>query len=104
MDTPYKVGTIWDTKSRKGALTIQLTEDVDMTAEDFFGGLIIEGRAQYAAVENRIAQREEGMGTRGDTISFRTTLTTFLRRREDLERRVADERTKWATSRTPPQG
>jgi hypothetical protein len=91
----YTAGTIWDTQSRKGRLTVELAEDVDMSVDDFFDATIIDGRAKYLSTENRMAQRANGMGTKGDVISMRTILTTFIKHRPDLEAQVAAERAKW---------
>jgi hypothetical protein len=98
--TPYKAGTIWETESRKGKLTIELCEDVDMSVDDFFDGTIVEGRAQYASAGNRAAQRAAGMGTKGDTIGFRTSLTRFIKHRPDLEAQVEAERAKWKAGKS----
>ncbi len=80
-----KKGCVYETDSRKGRLTIKLCEDVDLKGDTFFQAEILLGTARYASVGNNLEQRASGMGTPGDTISFRTSLCHFIRRRSDLE-------------------
>jgi len=80
-----KKGSVYDTDSRKGRLTIRLEEDVNLKEDTFFQATILEGTAKYASIANRLEQRASGMGTPGDTISFRTSLWHFIRRRPELE-------------------
>lgn len=97
-----KAGSIYDSESRKGSLTIQFLEDVDMHDDTFFQARIIEGRARYLSEGNRAAQMAYGMGTEGDAISFRTTLCHLKKRRKDLEETIAAEQAAWAEKRKEP--
>lgn len=63
-------------------LTIMLQEDVDEKSDTFFEASIINGRVQYRSRKNRITQAVDGMGTPGDTVSFRTMLTRFIEKVE----------------------
>lgn len=80
-----KAGSVYETDSRKGKLTLRLLTDVDLREDAFFDAEIIEGRAGFASISGRAAQRAEGLGTTGTVLSFRTTLTHFTKRRRDLE-------------------
>lgn len=77
--TDIKVGETWRlTHCRKGDLTLKFT-DVDnewATAE------IIVGRVRYASRDNQLAQKLDGLGTRGDIITMRIS---FLTLHEKLE-------------------
>jgi len=69
-----KVGDVWRlTHSRKGDLTMRFT-GVD---DEWTTGEIIEGRVRYMSEENRFAQRAEGRGTPGDTITMRISFLTL---------------------------
>lgn len=96
MSDVVKAGAIYDTESRKGKLTIQLIEDVDLHEDTFFQARIIEGTARYLSEMNRAAQKAFGQGTQGDIISFRTSLCHFRKRRKDLEDAVAKAQEEWA--------
>lgn len=102
MTQTYAKGEIWEVTGRKGPLTIQLCENVDMSGDDFFEATIIEGKARYVSASNNAEQKLNGLGTKGDTISFRTTLTRFFKRREDLELDLAEQQAKWRAGE-PPQ-
>lgn len=95
MTATHLRGQVWETYSRKGLLTVELLEDVDMAEDGFFAVTIIEGRAKYLSMENNLRQKYDGLGTRGDTINMRTILTTFKKRREDLEAKIAEDRARW---------
>lgn len=73
-------GEVWRVDGRKGPLTIQLSEAVRPGVDDFFSARIIAGRAQYASIAYREAQRYDGLGTPGTPITLRTTLTRFVER------------------------
>jgi hypothetical protein len=74
------VGETWKVHDvRKGDLTLKLTEVGDGWAQ----GEIVEGKVSYAAIDNRLAQRLEGLGTRGDVITVSFTLCEFVEKIEN---------------------
>lgn len=76
-----KKGEIWEVNGRKGPLTIRLLQDVEQAQKDgFFSVEIIAGKVQYLSADNNALQLFEGMGTPGDVITMRTTLTHFNKR------------------------
>lgn len=82
-----KKGAVYDTDGRKGLLTLRLLEDVDLKEDAFFEAEIVAGSAQFASADNRLAQKIDGYGTAGTSLTFRTTLTHFKKRRPELERK-----------------
>lgn len=82
-----KKGAVYVTDSRKGRLTIRLRKDVNLSEDGFFDAEIIDGNVSYAAKGNQLAQKVLGQGTPGDVVTFRTTLTHFVRRCPELERK-----------------
>lgn len=74
-----EIGEVWKIKhSRKGEMTIKLLSDpCDVTC---FEAEIIDGSVGYASNANRLAQKYTGLGTAGDTITLRKSLTQFLER------------------------
>lgn len=77
-----KAGEIWKiVHSRKGALTIRFSEDGSTADPDsWLSGEIVEGRVRYMSDENRLAQIEEGRGTRGDELTMRASFVRLIER------------------------
>lgn len=66
-----KKGEIWKVDSRNFKGVFKVLKDIDTKEDDFFDAEIIEGTKFYLTRESK------GIG---NIISFRTTLTTFLKR------------------------
>ena len=69
-------GEVWIIKGRKGRLVVKLLEDVDPSHDMFFEAELISGIPIYIS------------GTAepdpiGATMTFRTSITTFVRPRDD---------------------
>lgn len=69
-------GEIWIIDGRKGRLTIRLLDDIDTKENTFFNAELVEGTPRHAS---RAYDPEEI----GDTMTFRTTLTSFIGRSDD---------------------
>lgn len=80
---------IWDTDGRKGKLSLRLLESINTDEDAFFKAEIVSGTARFISDAYKLAQKADGLGTEGTVLSFRTTLTTFITRRKDLERRLS---------------
>lgn len=80
-----EAGRVYDTNGRKGPLTVRVLTTFDNAEDTFFDAEIIEGKVRYLSVGNNLEQKATGMGTAGDVIRMRTTLTTLLKRRRELE-------------------
>lgn len=81
-------GEVWETESRKGRLLVKLREDADLNKDHFFTVVVMSGKASYASEAYQIHQAETGMGMEGSEIRMRTSLVTWIRRRNDLEQGV----------------
>lgn len=84
-----KPGEIWDIEhERKGALTIWFLRAF-ADADEWIDGEIVAGRVVFASAGNHMAQIESGLGTSGDTLAMRHSFVRFIKRRHDLEQKVA---------------
>lgn len=80
-----KKNEIWKVDGRKGPLTIKLLENIDTKVDDFFEAEVMTGRVHYLSDSNNAAQRADGQGLEGGTISMRTTLVNFITRENLLK-------------------
>lgn len=88
-------GAVYDTNSRKGPLTLRLVTPANYDDPDnSFDAEIVEGKARFMSSENNFLQKNEGLGTRGDVLRFRTSLVTLLKHRPELEHANDPARTK----------
>lgn len=78
-----KTGEVWRVDSRKGMLTIRILEDLDLGEpgtpypDTFFTAELVEGKPKYMSKERQLMEKIDPTGP-GDTLSFRTTLCTFV--------------------------
>jgi hypothetical protein len=79
MTTKAKAGEVWNiTHSRKGDLTVRFPKDFDAETDGFSDIEIVAGRVTFMSETNRFAQRVNGLGTEGDTITVRNSFVTLL--------------------------
>ena len=71
-----KTNEIWKVNSRGFNGIFKLKEDIDTEKDSFFNAEIIEGEKYYL---------RRGIETKGAIVSFRTTLTNFIRRVGETE-------------------
>ncbi len=69
-------GEIWAIDSRKGRLTIKLLEDVGAVDDMFFDAELVAGTPYYLS-------RDRTPEATGETLTFRTSMTEFIRREDD---------------------
>lgn len=77
-----KAGEVWDIDhQRKGAFTALFEEDMTDPGE-WVRLMVVEGKARFVSIENRMM----GAGTPGDSFGVRISFIRLIRRREELER------------------
>lgn len=82
MSKQIKAGEAWEVDGRKGPLIIRPLVDVNEDVDAFFEAEIVEGKARFMSRSYNEAQREDGLGTTGTIMSFRTGLCRFISRVE----------------------
>ncbi|KKL08817.1 hypothetical protein LCGC14_2572070 [marine sediment metagenome] len=69
-------GEVWIITGRRGRLTIKLLEDVDPADDIFFDAKLVAGSPHYMSPER-------APEVIGDTMTFRASITLFVRPEDD---------------------